>query len=257
MPDVDSISSKLCEIVELKVPDQYGTYSVSSKSEFLTASLKKSKNINDARLLQYFFRVIVAHVPRFETCFLIASDVFAKTDFYFPSSMDAHRHRLFVFRQLLHKYMPKTARALLEMNGLEDRHLNTMFVGFFTTLLPERQVLQMIDAFLLEGWRILVRFGLALIKVHKREIKSGRFADGDSFWGHLQAQIEVLEITGRNTLISQRRGSLSNAVEVEVAEAERIMRAYPNIAAVAYEEGRSTMAKMYRYPALMSHPKAY
>lgn len=76
--------------------------------------------------------------------------------------------------------MPKTFSTLEDIGALKPMFLNLMFVDFFRTLLPRQSVLALLDAYLLEGWRILLRYGLSLIKGYKAQIKSQRFNSGTS-----------------------------------------------------------------------------
>ena len=61
-------------------------------------------------------------------------------------------------------YLPKTYLSLTTIGALDERYLNLMFVDFFVEILPENLVLRIVDAYLLEGVKVLYRFGLGLIK---------------------------------------------------------------------------------------------
>ena len=83
--------------------------------------------------------------------------------------------------------MPKTFKALSGMGALDDRYLDLMFVGLFTEILPPEYVLRMIGSFLLEGVKILFRYGLALIRGYKGAIKSGMYTTASEFWLSVKA----------------------------------------------------------------------
>jgi hypothetical protein len=93
-----------------------------------------------------------------------------------------HAIRLEYFRQLLVRYMPKTFAILTNIGALGDQFLNMLFVNMFLGLIPEDLQKTMIDAFLCEGWRILLRFSLALFFLFKRDIKSRTVSTGAEFW---------------------------------------------------------------------------
>ena len=61
-------------------------------------------------------------------------------------------------------YLPKTYLSLTTIGALDEKYLNLMFVDFFVEILPENLVLRIVDAYLLEGVKVLYRFGLGLIK---------------------------------------------------------------------------------------------
>jgi hypothetical protein len=64
-------------------------------------------------------------------------------------------------------YLPKTYLSLTTIGALDEKYLNLMFVDFFVEILPENLVLRIVDAYLLEGVKVLYRFGLGLIKGYK------------------------------------------------------------------------------------------
>jgi len=65
---------------------------------------------------------------------------------------------------MLRNYLPKTYLSLTTIGALDEKYLNLMFKDFFTEILPENLVLRIVDAYLLEGVKVLYRFGLGLIK---------------------------------------------------------------------------------------------
>lgn len=77
---------------------------------------------------------------------------------------EGNRFNGFAFKEMLKKYLPKTYLSLTTIGALDDKYLNLMFVDFFIEILPENLVLRIMDAYLLEGVKVLYRFGLGLIK---------------------------------------------------------------------------------------------
>jgi len=96
--------------------------------------------------------------------------------------MDAHACLLADFRDLLNAFSPKTYMSLLSTGALEDRFLDLMFQDFFIELLPPEVVLRVIDAFLMEGNKILIRYGLAIIRAYKTQIKANTYSTATNFW---------------------------------------------------------------------------
>lgn len=84
--------------------------------------------------------------------------------------------------------MPETYSILKQMNALTPERLYAFFGEFFTRVLPRDCLLRMMDCYLLEGRKILFRYGLAIIKTHKRAIKTKKFANADAFWEFIFAQ---------------------------------------------------------------------
>ncbi len=83
--------------------------------------------------------------------------------------------------------MPHTFLSLTQLGALDDKYLTLMFVDLFVEILPERVVLALMDAFLLEGSKILYRFGVALITGYKAQLKSRKYATAKAFWTAVKA----------------------------------------------------------------------
>lgn len=94
-----------------------------------------------------------------------------------------------------------------------------MFVDFFRTLLPRQSVLSLLDAYLLEGWRILLRYGLSLIKGYKAQIKARRFGTGEDFWHAVQASARSMSASIDTTKVE----SILQAIKINSFDVERPM----------------------------------
>lgn len=75
------------------------------------------------------------------------------------------------FLELLSSFCPKTHTTLHALGALDNKYLDLMFSGFFTELLPPHMVYILVDTFLLEGIKILLRFALGLVFAYKPHIK--------------------------------------------------------------------------------------
>ena len=96
-----------------------------------------------------------------------------------------HRVKIFSFQDLVEVVMPATYCCLMEIKALTDEYLNHIFVGLFFSLLPKESAYRVLDCFLLEGGKILFRYGIALISMFKAEIKAEMFSTGEMFWSHV------------------------------------------------------------------------
>lgn len=75
------------------------------------------------------------------------------------------------FLELLRAFCPKTHTTLHALGALDNKYLDLMFTGLFAELLPPHMVCMLVDAFLLEGMKILLRFALGLVFAYKPHIK--------------------------------------------------------------------------------------
>lgn len=73
---------------------------------------------------------------------------------------------------IVKSYFPKLS-AHIEALGAPARNvIASWFRGFFVGWLPQADVHRVVDAYLLEGPKVLLRYGLAMLKLNKRRLKS-------------------------------------------------------------------------------------
>jgi hypothetical protein len=166
-----------------------------------------------------------------------------------PSSAFAQYH---TFRELLKQFMPKTFAALKTIGALDDKYLSTMFVDFFAELLPTSLLLSLMDAYLLEGEKILFRFGLALIHGYKSAIKNGEFSTAKEFWlaiksdsfavNSFQSAPSLTKVLALDEVLP----TVDQFIIFEHAKNQDYLNSKELFLAVAYDEERSVFQKSYR-----------
>ena len=139
------------------------TTNIELLSRNLLIVLNKQKP-NEIYNIETLCKILLKELKRSDVVYMTLTDLIGSKDKYYDTSVAGHQNRLFTFRELLKNYVPKTYLALKVLGALDDKYLNMIFVDFFTELLPENIVLIIMDSFLLEGVKILYRYGLALIK---------------------------------------------------------------------------------------------
>eukprot|EP01035_Chromulina_nebulosa_P008085 gene8085-10944_t len=137
--------------------------------------LKRNKKIDDTEFFLAITRILVKELRRIDVCYMIASDLLANQEKYCAISYEGNRYNSFAFKEMVKAYLPKTYLSLTTIGALDEKYLNLMFVDFFVEILPENLVLRIVDAYLLEGVKVLYRFGLGLIKGYKSLIKTGKY----------------------------------------------------------------------------------
>lgn len=92
------------------------------------------------------------------------------------------------FKDILASFVPKTYAVLCQLRALQPHFLAVFFNDFFLDIFPTNILLNMIDSFLLEGVKILYRYGAAVICLYKSRIKSGSFTSADDFWSTVKRE---------------------------------------------------------------------
>jgi Rab-GTPase-TBC domain len=76
------------------------------------------------------------------------------------------------FRTLVKSYYPQLSAHLESLGGPVRAIYASWFRGFFTGWLPTEDVHKVVDSYLMEGPKVLIRFGLAFLKILKRKLKA-------------------------------------------------------------------------------------
>lgn len=155
---------------------------------------------------------------------------------------------LYTYKELLNKHAPKTYTVLNTIGALDSRYLNLMFVDMFVELLPEYVHLAMMDAFLLEGIKILYRFGVALILGYKHKLKEGKYTSGSHFWSCVKADAVAASQDRASSMLCK---ALGNEEVLPVVDPFLLFENAKNksfiqdgiIFDIAYDTERSLMAK--------------
>ena len=90
--------------------------------------------------------------------------------------MQSRRHEaafLRMFRTLIKSYFPRLSAHVERLGAPVRRIFASWFRNMFAGYLPPADVARVIDAYLFEGPKVLVRYGLALLKMTKRRLKTG------------------------------------------------------------------------------------
>jgi hypothetical protein len=88
-----------------------------------------------------------------------------------PPTIKSYLVKCHAFRYLLRRASLSTYQRLIVLDALTDEHLMAIFVKLFFSILPFPRAMIILDAFLLEGDKILYRYGMALLVVVDQEAK--------------------------------------------------------------------------------------
>lgn len=175
---------------------------IESTAEKLLEMVLVNQNDNDVNILQLlvdtrrcqtteliasFFFVFSQVVTRKDVQYIVLCDLLALPSLFHPQDHEALNRHMAVFRLAVKSLMPKTFDALESMHGLDSKYLELIFKDFFVQLIPMKEIYRIMDVFLLEGKKILFRYGLALIELFKKEIKSGKYTSGRAFWQYVMS----------------------------------------------------------------------
>ena len=118
---------------------------------------------------------------------MIINNITTNTKKYLTPTVKAYGTILYTFKKLLEKFMPQTYAVMMSRGDLADKYLNLFFIDFFNKLVSNEIVNRILDSFLCEGFKVLYRYALAFLQVHKAYIK-GNVSSGissDDLWKYM------------------------------------------------------------------------
>lgn len=151
----------------------YGDSNASEQLELINRNLiyllqNNSKlQPNAVHFVLVILKIITVIIHRVDISYLMASNLLSSSRTHGSFSFGglyAYHH---TFRDLLQQFMPKTYTVLHSLGALDDKYLSMCFTALFVELLPPSTVYQILDAYLLEGKKILFRYALALVASYK------------------------------------------------------------------------------------------
>lgn len=190
-PNLDEISNRLLLFtmnqnqISLKINDN------NRDLKILIKILKKSKLSNPDYLIP-LLEIICKNKFSLAINNLILFNLIENSSKYVNNNTKEHQIQLLVFKKLLKDYTPKTFAKFNDIGGLDDQYLDLIFIQFFQLLFPEFLLNRIIDSYLFEGSKIIFRYGLALIRCYKHQIKQNKFKSGKKFWNHIQENLKKI-----------------------------------------------------------------
>jgi TBC1 domain family member 24 len=104
--------------------------------------------------------------------------------YYFPSSRIEHSAWCSAFGDILRKLHPQTASYLDDRGVLDIDGLSPIFNDFFIDIIPFEYIQRIMDIYTLEGFKVLYRFGVALLVLYKVESSEQliTISNADEWW---------------------------------------------------------------------------
>jgi hypothetical protein len=107
------------------------------------------------------------------------------SSWYFPITQVEHHAWCKAFADVLTRLHPQTAAAMASNGSLSPTGLDPIFKHFFLPILPYENVLRIMDIYTYEGFKVIFRFGVALLCLFKRVLKENVIDDATVWWAQL------------------------------------------------------------------------
>ena len=149
------------------------------------ACVRHVTGLDQAPLLPTLVQLLLTHMSESYT-FCCLRELTHSASWYLPTHPREHEALRRTFRDVLYKLHPQTAEYLEDRGVLDN--LDPILKDFFIGLLPLPMVLRILDIYTLEGYKVLFRFGVALLVLYKRHAAEECIviSNADDFWHTLQ-----------------------------------------------------------------------
>jgi hypothetical protein len=124
-------------------------------------------DLKEPGLVKTYVSILVLMIPSVDICFHTCCATLDRPDWFISPTAVNHRLKLYTFKELVRKYLPKQYTRLERIGGLSSEFLNLLFIDLFFSLMPTPDVMRVMDAFLLEGTKVIHRFGLGIIYINR------------------------------------------------------------------------------------------
>lgn len=148
--------------------------------------LTRQYHVPEPGTLEPFVHHISRVICNKAICFSLCCDFMDRPGWYISPDAMSHRLKLHTFRELIKRFMVQTYTVLDGIGALTDSFLNLILVDMMTPFLMPEQVDKIMDGYLIDGVKTLYRYGLALLKMFKKEIKSNTYRSGADFWNAMK-----------------------------------------------------------------------
>jgi hypothetical protein len=180
----DSVTAKhRAKVDSYPVHSNEETVYINQTTELLCFLLQQRPNLEKPDFFSPLIRILVKITRRVDMTYLIATDLLNNKE---NKYLDATPVGIFVtnytFKEIVKQAMPETYAVLDKIGALKAEYLQLIFQDFCVEILPEPVVMRIVDAYLLEGMKVLYRYGLAIVKGYKKLIKAKKFASGEELW---------------------------------------------------------------------------
>ena len=115
---------------------------------------------------------------------------------YAPGFPDMKK-RFFVLLNLEKKFVPKVYNAFLESEVIPNTYASDWFLCLFSRSLEFKVLVRIFDTFLLEGFKVIYRFSLAILKIKEKELINSKEGGVDSIFvalAEVSKNIDVEEL---------------------------------------------------------------
>jgi len=108
------------------------------------------------------------------------------SSWYFPITQVEHHAWCKAFADILTRLHPQTAATMKENGTLSPTGLDPIFRHFFLPILPYHCVMRIMDMYTFEGFKVIFRFGVALLCLFKKVLKECVIDEPAVWWAELQ-----------------------------------------------------------------------
>eukprot|EP00903_Cladosiphon_okamuranus_P022524 g20721.t1 len=131
--------------------------------------------------------VLLIYMP--ESCvYGVVDELWVMRPLFFPHSEGEFEAWAATFKNMVKDFFPQTSKEMSKCGADEPEHLSQILLRMFVPILPLRYLVVVWDAWFCEGSKVIFRYGLALLKMYKKRLKTLKLKPGQGaqWWAKLR-----------------------------------------------------------------------
>ena len=132
---------------------------------------KYNQEIGYVQGMAFIAALLLTYMDEERTFFMLHSLMkkYQMDNLYAPGFPDMKK-RFFVLLNLEKKFVPKVYNAFYESEVIPNSYASDWFLCLFSRSLEFKVLVRIFDTFLLEGFKVIYRFSLAILKIKEKEL---------------------------------------------------------------------------------------
>ena len=132
---------------------------------------KYNQEIGYVQGMAFITAVLLTYMDEERTFFMLHSLMKKyQMDLLYAPGFPDMKKRFFVLLNLEKKFVPKVYNAFVESEVIPNSYASDWFLSLFSRSLEFKVLVRIFDTFLLEGFKVIYRFSLAILKIKEKEL---------------------------------------------------------------------------------------
>ena len=141
----------------------------------MSQALKLGSNIHFSPFVVYLAPILLLYLPLDQVFFSLNSLLLDTSHFHFPHTVESCFLSVFALRSLIVQLFPRISQVMDSCGAFDPFSLLCHFSSFLSFILPVRELVRVVDSYLLEGEKVLFRYFITMIDITRKYMRNGEY----------------------------------------------------------------------------------